>query len=136
MSIEELIIQINKLHNMRPLTLERKVQLGRLLHEVQTSIKTGWYEWVEANCDFSPQTAGNYMRMFKRAGRPSETRPPFTSEESIELLEYMNDELEATLIETTYERDRLKFDKSEVAHIVSALAHDKHALQIFLRRTT
>lgn len=47
--------------------VEIAVECGRLLSEQKKSVEYGkWVGWIKANCNFSEDTAQNYMRLYRK----------------------------------------------------------------------
>lgn len=72
------VVEIKALHQevigSVKMTLEKVIQIGRLLRECKKEVGHGmWMTWVEANRDslgFSYFTANNYINCFERKGDP------------------------------------------------------------------
>src|SRR5258708_348920 len=59
--------KINTLHRAIVGSVESAIMIGQILTEIKNEVLQHgqWLPWVEANLEFTNQTAGNYMRVFE-----------------------------------------------------------------------
>src|SRR5258708_12355795 len=59
--------KINTLHRAIVGSVESAIMIGQILTEIKNEVLQHgqWLPWIEANLEFTNQTAGNYMRLFE-----------------------------------------------------------------------
>lgn len=118
--------------------VEIAIECGRLLLEQKKTVGHGnWIDWIKSNCDFSEDTAQNYMRLFRRVREISEVEEGGSSKtDSSRYLE----KLKAKSIKQAYIATGIlpEHPKDDSPKVLQLTPHVKHidALVLWYRKQT